>query len=418
MEVTLTTGDLVKATSVVQRIVAGQNNMPILSNVLIEAGENNVTFMANDVEACVRCTVPAVGPAKPGQVTLPAEVLSRLARELPSESVTSLRSEELMVHIETRTGESPKPNNVYRLSGMPPEDFPLWPRLEAATTFEISQKALKRLIDRTIFAVAQQDPRKVFLGELMELKESRLRLVATDGKKLAWAQAPIAEIQGQAENAFIIPQKMLKELSGAPGGEGTFRISMAANQIGFDLDGGDVRVSYVSNRIEGRYPNYEVVVPRDVTRELFINADALVRILKRAAVVSEERNAPVVLAFEPNLCEVSATSYDLGSFSGSIAAQYDGPKFEMAFNYKYLLDTIKSLGSADVKMRIKAPGSPALFFIPDDPDVLCLIMPIKLSDIRPAASYEEDEGAPSGGEPPENQEGDGISGGGADAPAE
>lgn len=399
MEVTLKVGDLVKAASVVQHVVAAQSSLPILSNVLIDIGDGNVTFVANDMEAYARCTVPALSVKDPGRVTVPADVLSRLARELPSEAVATLRSDDLNVVIESRTEESAKPNSVYRLTGMPAEDFPSWPALEEQTSFEVTQRLFKRMIERTIFAVAAQDPRRVFLGECLELKGTRLRLVATDGKKMAWAQTELGEVSGSNENALIIPQKVLAELARVLGNEGILRVVMAENQISFDLDGAENRVSYVSNRIEGRYPNYEAVVPKDFNHEVVANCEAFNRVLRRAAVVADEKNAPVILTFQPNICEVTATSYDLGSFSGSIPVQYDGPKFEVAFNYRYVLDTLKSLGTTDVTIRVKTPTSPCLFNPPDSADALYLIMPIKISDIRPAADGNDEEAyEPAGAE--------------------
>lgn len=389
MEVTLKVGDLVKAASVVQHVVATQSSLPILSNVLIDTGDGNVTFVANDMEAYVRCTVPALSVREQGKVTVPADVLSRLARELPTEAVATLRSDDLNVVIESRTEESSKPNSVYKLTGMAPEDFPMWPTLQEKSSFEITQRLFKRMIERTIFAIAAQDPRRVFLGEYLELKGTRLRLVATDGKKMAWAQTELGEISGSNENAIIIPAKILGELAKVLGNEGVLKIVMAENQIAFDLDGAESRVSYVSNRIEGRYPNYEAVVPKEFNHEVVANCDALNRVLRRASVVADEKSAPVILSIQPNVCEVSATSYDLGSFSGSLPVQYDGPKFEVAFNFRYVLDTLKSLGTTDVTIRVKTPGAPCLFNPPDSADALYLIMPIKISDIRPTSESED-----------------------------
>jgi DNA polymerase-3 subunit beta len=391
MEVTLTASDLVKAASVVQHVVATQTSLPILSNVLIELGDGNITFIANDMEAYVRCTVPTLTSQDTGQVTVPADVLSRLARELPSDSVVTLRGEDLNVVIESRTEEAAKPSSVYRLTGMPPEDFPQWPTLEAQTSFEITQRLFKRMIERTIFAVSTQDPRKVFLGEYLELKGMRLRVVATDGKKMAWAQTELSEVDGQNENSAIVPQKVLNELSRVLEAEGVLKVTLAENQVAFQLEGGESRIAYVSNKIEGRYPNYEAVVPKDFAHEVVANCDALSRILRRAAVVADEKSAPVILTFQPNICEVTATSYDLGSFNGSIPVQYDGAKFEVAFNYRYVLDTLKALGMTDVLIRVKTPTAPCLFNPPEAGDALYLIMPIKISDIRPVTESEGEE---------------------------
>jgi DNA polymerase-3 subunit beta len=366
-----------------------QSNMPILSNVLIEVGEKQVAFTANDTESYVRCMVPALESRQTGRATVSAEVLSRLARELPAEAFVRLHGEESMILIESRADLSAPPHAVYKLTGMAPEDFPEWPDCQFATSFEIAQRLFKRMIERILFAIATQDPRRVFTGGLLELKSMRLRLVASDGKKLAWSEAQIGEVEGQTDNSTVIPQKVLVELSRALGNEGVVKISLEDNRVAFDLDGAESRISYVSKRVEGRYPNYEAVVPKEFNHSIVANSEALGRVLRRASVVADEKNAPVIFSFQPNVLEVTSTSYDLGSFSGNLPIQYDGRPFDVAFNYKFVLDTLKSLGTADVLIKTRAPGAPTLFLPPDASDVLYLLMPIKISDVRPSIEVVE-----------------------------
>lgn len=404
MEVTLKVSDLLKATSVVQHVVAAQNNMPILSNVLIEVSEKQVSFTSNDTESSVRCMVPALQSKAIGRVTVPADVLSRLARELPSDAMVRLHGEEAMVVVESRSEESAKPHAVYRLTGMPPEDFPGWPVCEVVTSFEIAQRLFKRMIERILFAIAAQDPRRVFMGGLLELKSMRLRLVASDGKKLAWSEAQVGEVEGQTDNSTVIPQKVLVELARALGNEGVVKISLANNQVAFDLEGAESRISYVSNRIEGRYPNYEIVVPKEFNHMIVANCEALGRVLRRASVVADEKNAPVIFSFQPNVLEITSTSYDLGSFSGNLPIQYDGHPFEVAFNYKFVLETLKSLGTTDVLIKTRVPGTPTLFLPTDATDVLYLLMPIKISDVRPTLEAEENTPENYSPEPTESEE--------------
>lgn len=404
MEVTLKVTDLMKATSVVHHVVSVQNSMPILSNVLIEVSEKQVSFTSNDGESYVRCMVPALQSKAIGRVTVPAEVLSRLARELPTDAIVGLRSEEAMVVVESRGEESAKPHATYKLTGMPPEDFPEWPVFESATSFEVAQRLFKRMIERILFAIAAQDPRRVFMGGFLELKSMRLRMVASDGKKLAWSEAQIGEVEGQADNSTVIPQKVLVELSRALGNEGVVKISLAENQVAFDLESAESRVSYVSKRIEGRYPNYEVVVPKEFHHVAVANSEALARVLRRASVVADEKSAPVIFSFHPNLLEVTSTSYDLGSFSGNIPIQYDGKSFDVAFNYKFVLETLKSLGTTDVLIKTRLPGAPTLFLQPDATDVLYLLMPIKISDVRPTIDVEASSSQDYSSAPTESDE--------------
>ncbi len=409
MEVTLNAGDLQKVAAITQRAVATQSSMPILTNVLIEVGETNVTFTANDVESYVRCVAPAVGAAQPGQATAPGDTLQKLSRELPGDALVRMKTQDLTLHVETRTGESARPSDIYRLTGMPPEDFPRWPTLKVRSAIEIPQRVFKSLIDRTIYAVAAQDPRKVFLGLLMELKDSRLRVVGTDGKKLAWAQCAVSQIEGDPQQTLIVPQKTMREIAGALSGEGVVRIQFAGSQAAFEIESAGGRTFFISNSIEGRFPNYEAVVPREFTADVVANVESLARLLRRAAVVAADKNAPVVFEFQPNLCKISATSFDLGSFEGEIPVVYDGKPLEMAFNYRYVLETLKVVETADVRLRVKSPAAPALFLPTDRDDVLYLVMPIRLSDIRPAVQPEpeppeeeyEEEAEEPGDEPPE-----------------
>lgn len=390
MDLIIKASDLQKAASVVLPTVGSQTTMPILTNVLLTAGESNLTLTANDLESYVRCTVPTHKLNEGGLATIPADVLGRMVRELPAESFVAIRSEELNLVIEVRADESSKANSTFRLTGMPPEDFPGWPQVDEATKFELPQRVFRQMVERTVFAVAANDPRRVFLGELLELKGTRLRLVASDGKKLAYNETNLGEVSGPNETSGVLPAKALQDLCKSLGNEGVLRVAMGETQVAFEIEGTGSRILFVTKKIEGRFPNYEGVIPKDLPHNVVANADALSRLLRRAAIVTDDKaGAPVVLTVQPNLLSINVTTFDLGAFEGSLPVQYDGPKIEIGFNVKYVIETLKLITTADVVIKLNKPTTPALFLPPDATDLLYLIMPLKLADIRPAAPAEE-----------------------------
>ncbi|MFW6304062.1 MAG: DNA polymerase III subunit beta [Candidatus Sumerlaeota bacterium] len=360
---------LAHATDATQTMANTSSSLPILGNILISADDGgNVTLEASDMESCVRCTIQAE-VQQAGSITVPAKTFHSIVRELPSGNVS--------LDFSSQLAEIVAGGNQYQLTTQSPEDFPTWPDLSAVTTLTLEQKTLKRILSHVLYALPQRDPRKVLLGALFDVKDNQLTCVTTDGKKLGLSKCDLGEIEGAQPSSAIIPGKLLNEILRNLKDEGTVRVLIGERQVGFELD----NLVYLGNRIDGIFPNYEMVIPADFTREIRLNRERFLNEVRRAAIISEEHNNSIIMRFEPGKINFSSRTYEVGSFQGTIDIDYDGEAFDIAFNHIYLTESFRVIESEEVIMKIKQNTAPVVFVMPDDDSSLFLVMPIKLTDI-------------------------------------
>lgn len=376
MKVIFNRTDLAMATGVVHRIVNVQSSLPILANILIRCEKDKAVFMASDLESNVQCeTVAQV--ETPGVATVPARTFAEMVRVLPDGEITlELREGHARVGCEGLS---------YDLVTMDPDDFPEWPDVTPKTTLELPQKTLRQLIEQIIFAIPQKDPRRVLLGGYFDVRDRLLKTVATDGKKLAFAQSEADSRTGEEKISAIVPRKILAEIGNALGDEGNVRILFGERQVAFDLG----YAKYVTNVIDGAYPNYELVIPKTFERTMTLPKTALRSLIRQAAIIADEKSNSVVLHFENDELRLSAMTYDIGSYAGSLKIQYDQEPFEIVFNYRFLSEILDAIETEEVLLKANAPTSPAVFCGKDITDALFVVMPIKLADL--AEPEEESE---------------------------
>lgn len=360
--------DLTLATSVVHNVVNLQSSLPILGNILIRAESGKVLFMASDLESNVRCEI-AAEIEKPGAVTVPARTFADMVRVLPDADI-ALELEESRVRVRCE-------GLNYDLVTMDPEDFPAWPEIKAKTTLELPQKSLRRVIEQIIFAIPAKDPRRVLLGGYFDIHDRVLKCVATDGKKLAFVQSEADSRTGQEKISAIVPHKTLSEVSKTLGEEGTVHVRFGERQVAFDLG----QVKYVTNIIEGPYPNYDLVIPKTFERTMTLPKGPLRSLIRQAAIIADEKSNSVILKFETDELRMNAVTYDIGSYAGSLAIKYDREPFEIVFNHRFLGEILDAIDTDEVLLKANKPVSPAVFCGKDVANTLFVIMPIKLADL-------------------------------------
>jgi len=369
--------DLAMATNVVHNVVNLQSSLPILANILIRASDAKALFMASDLEANVRCEI-AAEVEKAGVVTVPARTLADMVRVLPdTDVILELEGNRVRVRCETLS---------YDLVTMDPEDFPAWPEVKAKATLELPQKTLRKLIERMIFAVPQKDPRRVLLGGFFDVHDRQLRCVATDGKKLAFVQCESDSRTGQEKISAVVPHKVLSEVSKTLGDEGTVRILFGERQISFDLK----QIKYVSNVIDGTYPNYELVIPKTFERTITLPKEALRALIRQAAIISDEKSNSVILHFAEDELKLTAMTYDIGSYAGSLPISFTQEEFQIVFNHRFLSEILDAIETSEVLLKANKPVSPAVLCGKDVTDTLYVIMPIKLADLAEPEEPEEE----------------------------
>ncbi|MGI8906320.1 MAG: DNA polymerase III subunit beta [Candidatus Sumerlaeaceae bacterium] len=394
MRIRFKKADLLPAAAIVQSVANPQSTLPILSNVLITTDHDNlVGLSATDYETRVRIDVPAEVEKK-GTATVPAKTFYDLIKELPDDGEVILEAKEKGAHIKCRDIRA-------ELATMPAKDFPKWPELETKASIDLPQRELRRLLEKVLFAVPTRDPRKVLLGALVELRKGSLTAVATDGKILAHMRLPLQQqfTEGAGEYNLVIPHKILDELSKSLGDEGTVNLSFDDRQVAFRLN----RILYVSNQIEGKYPNYDAVVPKEFGRELRFQKPPMMGAIRRASILSDIKNSAISMAFSGDHATIEAESYDKGRIHEQIPAVVDGEDFKIVFNYKFVNDVLKAIDKEEVVLQVNQPTTPAVFRGSDVADNFYLVMPIKLTEIRDYEDGADENSEPAGAEEREEE---------------
>lgn len=377
MKVVFKRADLALATNAVHNLVNLQSSLPILSNILIRAEGEKAVFMASDLESNVRCEV-AAEIETPGAVTVPARTFAEMVRVLPDIDI-AVELDESRVRVTCETMK-------YDLMTMDPDDFPAWPEITAQTTLEMPQKTLTHIIERIIFAIPVKDPRRVLLGGYFDVSDRILKAVATDGKKLAFVQSEADSRTGAETTSAIIPHKILTEIAKTLGDEGNVEIRFSERQAAFDLN----QIKYVTNVIDGTYPNYDLVIPKTFERTITLPRTPLRSLIRQAGIIADEKSNSIIMHFEADELRLSAMTYDVGSYAGSLAIAYDQEPFEVVFNHGFLSAILEVIETEDVLLKANKATSPAVFCGKDVPDTLFVIMPIKLADLaEPEETVEE-----------------------------
>lgn len=373
MRIRFKKADLLPAAAIVQSVANPQSTLPILSNVRINTEHDNlVNFWATDYETRVRISVPAEVETK-GEITVPAKTFYDLVKELPEDGEVILEASGRGATITCRDIRA-------ELATMPARDFPAWPEMQTKASFDVPQADLKQVLQKVLFAVPVRDPRKVLLGALFEIRTDSLAAIATDGKILARMKIPLqAKFEGAADDLnVIIPHKIMDELNRTLGDDGSVNVSFDDKQVAFRLN----RIEYVSNQVDGKYPNYEAVVPKEFSRELRFQKPPMLAAIRRAAILSDIKNSAVTVHFHDDRVSIEAENYDKGRIHEEIPAVVQGEDFKIVFNYKFLQDVMKAIDKEEVVLQVNQPTTPAVFRGADEESYLYLVMPIKLTELR------------------------------------
>ena len=357
--------------ALIHNIVNTSSTMPILANMLIEADNEETRVSGTDLESFGQVRLEAE-IEEAGRVTAPARLLNDIVRLLPeSDVIMETSGSRLTIQCN---------RNTYQLSTMPADNFPQWPTIEASTTLTLRQADLRRVLHNTMFAIPTRDPRKVLMGVLFELNEGKLVCVATDGRKLGKTSVEPVRIEGEQTNSVIIPERILTEVRNAIGEEGEIELAIGERQVMFQLN----ELSYIANRIEGNYPQYEAVIPQSFKRSIRIQKNTLADAIDRGAVLAERRHHSVLLKFSDHQIEINAQSFEDGSYEGVVETDYEGESFKLAFNHQYLQEIFKVTPDPVFDLKIKDTAAPVVFVCESDPDSLFLVMPVRIADLQDA----------------------------------
>jgi DNA polymerase-3 subunit beta len=370
MKLRITRDNLQQGLAAVGASIPTRTTLPVLSNILIEVGEDNISMSGTDLDIAVSVNVPAeVDEA--GALTVPAKKLQELARELPEHPVRITTKGD---RLELTCGRA-----TFRLNGMPRDEFPTFPSVDFTSSWKVGGKVLHELIRQTSFAVSTEESRPILNGVLWQLGESEMRMVATNGHRLARFRVGVAAT-GAPTADLIVPPKALAQVERLFSVDDEIEVARSENHIGFRKDGTQV----FTRLIEGPYPNYEQVIPKDNDKHAIADRNQLVQALRRMAVVASDQTHRVRLGFTTNAVRFSVETPDLGEAHEDLEVEYAGEPIDIGFNASYLLEVLRYMPTDEVKLTFKAPERAATIepagSAGEVPDYLCLVMPLRLLD--------------------------------------
>lgn len=356
----------VKPLQAVIGVVERRQTMPILANILIVAKrDGNVSFTATDLE--VELVAGAqLSVDREGEVTVPARKLLDICRALPDEAkvTVALDGEKLSV----KSGRS-----RFTLSTLPASEFPTVDEIEGGQSVDLAQSDAKRLLEKTHFAMAQQDVRYYLNGLLLEADGRVLRAVATDGHRLA-----LCEVETQSDSAqqrqVIVPRKGVLELQRLLGDEGNVTMAIGSNHIRVEV--GDIR--FTSKLVDGRFPEYGRVIPRGQSYKLTADRNLLRQALHRTAILSNEKYRGIRLEVKENGVVIQAHNPEQEEAEEQIEVEYHDEPLEIGFNVNYLLDALGAIDSEQVEVGLTDGSSSCLISEPSSDRYKYVVMPMRL----------------------------------------
>ncbi len=357
---------LLKPLQAVIGVVERRQTMPVLANVLLIADNNKLSITATDLEVELVASSPVDSIDIPGEITLPGRKLLDICKALPesAEIKLSLKGDRVTI----QSGRS-----KFVLSSLPAAEFPVVEDVNAERVLTVSQAAFSRLLEKTHFSMAQQDVRYYLNGLLLETGGGRLRAVATDGHRLALSDIELDGADG-ASAQVIVPRKGVLELQRLLSGEGEVEIALGSNHIRVEV--GDIR--FTSKLIDGRFPDYDRVIPATSAKAVTASKDALRHALQRAAILSNEKYRGVRLEFKKNNIRIQANNPDQEEAEDEVEVEYSGEEMEIGFNVNYLLDALAAVEEENVEIGLVDPSSSCVVRSPNDDKSLYVVMPMRL----------------------------------------
>jgi DNA polymerase-3 subunit beta len=368
MKFSISRDDLLKPLQQVSGVVEKRQTLPVLSNVLMAVENGKLTLTGTDLEVELVAFTDLKGESADGEITVPARKLLDLCKSLPTASELDFKLDNTKMVF--RSGKKSR----YTLVTLPANDFPNLEEGVGAFSFTISQRALKQLIDKTAFAMAQQDVRYYLNGMLFEVSEGRLRTVATDGHRLALCDAE-AQTNSAEKLQVIVPRKGVQELARLlVDEEADVQITMGSNHIRAQIGS----VTFTSKLVDGKFPDYDRVLPKGGNKIILANREELRQSLSRVSILSNEKFRGVSLKLTPDLLRVQANNTDQEEAEDDVTVEYTGDNFEIAFNVQYLLDVLSVLNSATAKITLGDAGSSALITDSESDKATYVVMPMRL----------------------------------------
>jgi DNA polymerase-3 subunit beta len=370
MRFTISREKLQEGLAAVAASIPAKTTLPVLANILVETTDKGIRLSGTDLDIAVSTEV-AADVETVGAITIPAKKLSEIARELPPSPVKVAAVGEQRVTLDCGRSH-------FKILGLPRDEFPSFPTVRFSESWRIRSGDLQKLISHTSFAVSTEESRPILNGVLWELKPGTMRMVATNGHRLAKMEVPIKS-NGAPAADLIIPPKALEQIRRLFPADEELEIARGDNHLGFRSP----FTAVYTRLIEGPYPNYDQVIPKDNDRVAIADKIALTSALKRMSVIASDQTHRIRLSFNAGMLKFSVQTPDLGEATDELAVRFNGDQLDIGFNASYLLEILRYMPTEEVKLTFKAPERAATVEPEgwnDSASYLCLVMPLRLVD--------------------------------------
>lgn len=344
--------------------VSSRSTLPILSNVLLQATGEFLTLTSTDLDFTARTKVRAQ-VEQSGAITLPAKRLSTLVKDLPKTDIAVETDDKNMATLQSGAG-------VYKIFGLPEAEFPGLPMFDNAVEFKLAAKDLKDALRKTHYAVSLDEIRYVLNGVFFSFKSDKLTLVATDGRRLAFAEVNDLEIPTSQEREFIVRTKTIHELVRVLDDKEDVIIRLTQNLVQFDCGS----TTFISKLIDGNYPNYLQVIPTKVNERVAVEREMLLNAVRRVSLLNSEKNSSVRLNFSDNNLEIISITPEVGEARESLTIKYKGADISISFNPEFLMAPLRFLQEDEVFFELIDNLSPGVLKV--QTPFVYVIMPMRV----------------------------------------
>jgi DNA polymerase-3 subunit beta len=365
MKITIARSELLTALSVVGKGMSARSTLPILSGVLFSASDGSIVMQATDLEVSVRHTSPAL-IEKDGQVVLPGKLLTDIIRSLPEAAVTiETEGEVALVRCQ---------HSSFTVKILSPADFPKFPEVSVDKKVLLSSSTLTSMVRQVSRAVSRDETRATLTGILFAIEGPTVRMVATDSYRLAVREIVLETVAGE-DIEVVIPGKALEEVSKLLGDTEEVSIGVSENQIVFEFEA----TTFVTRRIEGTFPNYKQLIPKETETNAVVAAEELTAAVKRVSLMALH-NTPlrINISVADQTLSLSATTQDVGDASEDLLVKAEGNDVEIAFNHAFLMDGLSSAPAETLRLEVQSALKPGVLRTVGDEGFLYLLMPVRV----------------------------------------
>lgn len=353
---------LLDTAQTVQSVVSGKNTLPILANVLLEAQKDRLQLTTTDLDIAITTTIDTQ-ITQEGATTVPAKRFTDIIKELPEQNIIISAKKNNILTIDCQ-------NAHFKVNTLPKEDFPKLPSYKNQDYITLSQQTLKEMLNMTSFAISHDETRYILNGVLFEIKPQKINLVATDGRRLAFIEREVGT-KSQKTRKTIVPTKATNELQKTLR-EGELKIYFGENQITFDLE----KTVIITRLIEGEFPRYEHVIPKEQKEKLRIDKDLFLAATRRANLLTSQDSQAIKLDVFKNKMVISKNTPDIGEAREELPTEYKGGDLTVGFNPTYLIDVLKNINVEKVGFELTASDKPGVIRTPDN--FTYVVLPMQL----------------------------------------